>query len=110
MSDRDRLLVAAAAIGVIVCALLWSVIGVGLLTRNPESAAAQYDIQQERDRTQYEAERAVRALTDEACADARAARDDDPQQANKRDLCAQYIAAGNSTHQNLFNYTSFSLC
>lgn len=93
MSDRDRLLVAAAAIGVIACALIWGVLGVGLLTRDPERAAANYEIHRQTQRTEHETDASVLALADEACADSRTASADESQQHDKRDLCAQYVAA-----------------
>lgn len=93
MSDRDRLLFAAAAIGVITCALIWSVIGVGLLTRDPERAAADHEIHRQTQRAEHETDASVLALADEACADSRTTGADESQQHDKRDLCAQYVAA-----------------
>jgi hypothetical protein len=39
MSDRDRLLVAAAAIGLTFCALIWSAVGIAILTKQSPRAA-----------------------------------------------------------------------
>jgi hypothetical protein len=105
MSNRDRLLVAAAALGVVFCSLIWSAVGLGLLTRNPERAAAESEIYHQRQHDQYETYDAALALTDEACAEARTESADESQRHDNRDLCAQYIAAASA--RKSANYTQF---
>lgn len=93
MSDSNRLLFAAAAIGLVICSIIWGVIGVGSLFRNPERAAVYYDMQDRREGNQYQTSRSAAQLTEQACTEASRAGSDDVIETNQRDLCAQFIAA-----------------
>lgn len=93
MFNSNRLLIAAAAIGLIVSSLVWSVYGVGLLTRSPDRAAANGYVQAERGDHRYESYGAVAALVHQACTEGEQAREADFADTEQRDLCAQYVAA-----------------
>lgn len=93
MSDSNRLLFAAAAIGLIACALIWGVAGVGLLLRSQQHADAYYQVDDQRGGNEYQSYRTAVRLTEAECAKAREQSGTQSEQSTQRDLCAQYIAA-----------------
>lgn len=87
------MLIAAAAIGVIACALVWGVIGVGLLTSSQDRADAYYEVDDHRGGNHYQSYRTAVRLSEQECARASQQRGSEAEQSTQRDLCAQYIAA-----------------
>lgn len=93
MSDSNRLLFAAAAIGLIVCSLIWGVVGVGLVFSSEQRAQAYREIDDHRGGYEYQSYRTAVRLTEEECANASEQSGSQAEQSTQHDLCAQYIAA-----------------
>lgn len=102
MSGRDRVLDAAVRVGLVVGVLIWSVLGVGLLTSNRPHANA--SIQSQTASYQRDAVPDAAALGREACAEVNEQSDSSADQREQRDLCAQFLAA--AAAQNSANFSN----